>query len=268
MNDLIIHDRITATLHGWAGLPYLLAAMQDFPAVEVYLGGGAVRRVLLEENRAVKDFDFFLDGPNVDEFRSRLAANGVVDRTAYGSPRWFPGPDGSPSADLMHVKQFCNGLPNCRNVSEAMTQCDCTVNAVAVNLRTGTVIDPTGGRRDAERRVMRAVHFNCLTRPIRPDTQVTHLDILWLRIAYYARLLELKIESCTTRWLRIYCPSRTKMDYFVDLAISHGMRFGVDRFCEFRMRNEQEAVRIRSTLRTSVMGRQGPGTRVHGEPGR
>jgi hypothetical protein len=235
MNDAIIHDRMTATLNAWAGFPWLFAALKKIPAVEVYLAGGAVRGLLLDEDRPVKDFDFFLDGPYVEEFLARLEKVGVMGRTAYGSARWFPGPAGSPSADLMHVKQFSNGLPKCANVAEAMRQCDCTVNAVAVNLRTGAVVDPTGGRRDAERRVMRAVRFDYPTQPIRPGTQVTHLDTQWLRIAYYAWLLGLKIDSGTLTWLRTYCPSKAKIQYFVTLVSSHGMRLAVDRFCEFRL---------------------------------
>ncbi len=235
MNDATIHDTVTAMLKAWPGFPRLHVAMNEFPEVSVYLAGGAVRRVLLAEERPVKDFDFFLDGPYREEFTERLAQDGVMGHTGFGSPRWFPAPHGSPSADLMHVRRLSSGLPKCRDIVGALKQGDCTVNAVAVNLRTGAVVDPLHGRRDAARRIMRAVRFDFSTQPIRPGTRVTYLDTVWVRFVHYASILGLRIEPRTSAWLRTYCPSEIKIREFAEMAFNHGLRFGVDRFSEYRL---------------------------------
>jgi hypothetical protein len=214
MNDTTLRNAVMDTLEAWPGFASIRAAMKDLPGVKVYLGGGAVRRLLLGEDRAVKDFDLFLDGPCQEQLVQRLGKAGVIRRTPYGSPRWFPSPGGSPYADLIHVRRFSNGLWKCRNMLDAMNQFDCTVNAVAVELRTGAVLDPQHGRRDAARRIARAVRFDLPARPIRPGMRVTHAGALWLRIVHYALILGLQIEPHTWAWLGEHRPPQTEVQEF------------------------------------------------------
>ncbi len=195
-------------------LPRVVNRVDRLPGLQVYLGGGVVRQALLGEPRSAKDFDLFVDGIDVDPLVEQLSHAGRVVHGPYGAPRWFPAPEGSPYADLIPIRRFTNGLWPCENIVDVLNQVDFTLNALAVDLRTGEVFDPQNGQRDALRRTMRAVRFDRPCEPIRPEIAVSHRTALWHRLVHYASVLKLRIEPVTLRWLHANRPSEADSRQF------------------------------------------------------
>jgi hypothetical protein len=188
--------------------------LAKLPGLEVYLAGGALRNLIL--GRQPKDFDFFLAGKAVDEALASLAALGHLDRGPFGSPRWFPA-EGAPAyADLIPVETFSNGLWHCADITDVLNQFDFTLNALAVDLRTGRWFNPQNALRDLSLGVMRAVRFDYPDEPIAPGRTLTRPAVLWCRLLHYAALLKLTIEPVTLEWLCRERRFRAHVPAFVD----------------------------------------------------
>jgi hypothetical protein len=176
--------------------------MARFEEVAFFATGGVVRDAYLQEPRPPKDFDLFLAGPGVDQVIAELAHHGRMVSGAFGSPEWSPHADPQTECDVIPVDRFFNGLWRCRDMVDALNQFDFTGNAVAVDLRTGAVLDPQNGRRDLGERTLRAVRFDYPDEPIHPGAELTRNAVLWWRLVHYAHLCGLAVEPATLRWLR------------------------------------------------------------------
>lgn len=117
----------------------------------------------------VKDWDLEAYGLDVDGLASALSAIGRVDTVgrAFGvlkvRPRGYRGPDidvSLPRRDSKvgpgHRGIAAEGVPDLDPV-EAARRRDLTVNAMAVDLATGALVDPFGGQQDLEAGCLRAV---------------------------------------------------------------------------------------------------------------
>jgi hypothetical protein len=217
MTTASIHFAAMRLLNCWSGFAPLRTAMRELPDLQVYLGGGALRSVVLGEVGRVKDFDLFFDGPSVDRCFQMLGRAGRLEKSPYGAPRWFPAPEGSASADLIPVRRFVNGFWLCRNMLDVLNQVDCTLNAMALDLRRGAFYDPQGGRRDAAARLMRSVRFDPDCEPLRKRIGVSPTTALWHRLVHYAAVLNLTIEPVTLRWLHANRPSAGESRRFAEI---------------------------------------------------
>jgi tRNA nucleotidyltransferase (CCA-adding enzyme) len=132
-----------------------------------YVVGGAVRDRLL--GLPVKDFDVEVFALSAVRLAAVLHAHGRVDAVGQAFRVYkvsgVPGVDGAldvalPRRDSKrgpgHRGIGVEGDPD-MTVEEAARRRDFTVNAMLLDPRTGEVIDPWGGRRDLEARVLRAV---------------------------------------------------------------------------------------------------------------
>lgn len=207
MQNATLQSAVNRLLQRWPGFPPLSDLLRRLPELQVYLAGGVVRQALLGQERQVKDFDLFVDGVSVDTLVGELSRAGHIAYSPYGAPRWLPFPEGSPYADLIPIRRFTNGLWPCENIVDVLNQVDFTLNAVAIDLRTGAVFDPQNGQRDARRTTMRAVRFDRPVDSIRPEIPVSHRSALWHRLVHYAGMLQLNIEPVTLAWLRANRPS-------------------------------------------------------------
>jgi tRNA nucleotidyltransferase (CCA-adding enzyme) len=132
-----------------------------------YLVGGAVRDALL--GHGVKDFDLEVYGLHPGPLRAAVESVGRVDEVgAAFSVLKVSGLDGIPGAvDVSLPRRDSKAGPGHRgiaavgdpalSVAEATRRRDFTINALLVDPVSGEVLDPFGGRRDLEARVLRAV---------------------------------------------------------------------------------------------------------------
>ena len=133
--------------------------------------GGAVRDEIM--GRAVKDHDFLAPGMGHDELRAALEPHGrvddlIVDERKVGV-RFYPDVRGLAESGIEIApprteRSTGKGRHDFEIVADAsvpveqdMERRDFTINAMAKNVTTGEIIDPLGGRADAENKVLRVI---------------------------------------------------------------------------------------------------------------
>jgi putative nucleotidyltransferase with HDIG domain len=149
--------------------PFLQKVVSRFPGAEIYLVGGAVRDLLLRGKGA--DYDFLVRNVPATELEAALSREGkvVLAGKDFGVFKFYPADrDTSPEVDIAlprrEISLMTGGyrdfdvqsdptLP----VEEDLSRRDFTVNAMALSLFDGRVIDPFGGMRDLQSQRLRAV---------------------------------------------------------------------------------------------------------------
>ncbi len=197
----IIFQKILTILTSWTGYSHIVEAMDQFPNMNIYLAGGAVRNVILCRKEKPKDFDFFIRGESYLLAVEKITKHGRILRGPFGSPRWFPESSAAQYCDLVSIARVDHGLGPCRDITDVLRQFDFTGNAIAVDLRTGEIFDPVNGVLDLNSRIMRGVRFDFPSEPIAPGQTLTRPAAQWFRILHYSAKLNLNIEPLTCRWL-------------------------------------------------------------------
>jgi tRNA nucleotidyltransferase (CCA-adding enzyme) len=132
--------------------------------MQAYLVGGSVRDLLL--GRAGVDLDVAVEGDAVGLARELAEARGarVVVHQTFGTASVEIGPS---RVDLAQARSETysrpGALPSVRaaSIEDDLRRRDFTVNAMALRLTppsAGELLDPHGGRRDLEQRLIRALH--------------------------------------------------------------------------------------------------------------
>jgi putative nucleotidyltransferase with HDIG domain len=146
----------------------------DSLGLDAYLVGGALRDELL--GLESKDADFLVPGVDTEGLKEALAPHGRVEDLIVAGrlvgARLYPrdkairrlAPAGIEFAPPRKEVSTGPGRHDFEIVADAslsveedMRRRDFTVNAMAQRLATGEIVDPLGGRRDLERRVLRTV---------------------------------------------------------------------------------------------------------------
>jgi tRNA nucleotidyltransferase (CCA-adding enzyme) len=134
----------------------------------VYVVGGAVRDALL--NKEPKDLDLMVTGLPADEVQKALSAlPGRMDYTGkdFGVFRY----NGDVEVALPRTEKSTGGgfkdfdVHADHNLSpeEDLFRRDFTVNAMAIDLQTGQLIDPYGGLKDTKEKRLRTLHTKSLS---------------------------------------------------------------------------------------------------------
>ncbi len=185
------------------GIPApLLTALGAVQAGRVALVGGAVRDLLLHRVHndpwlGVPDLDLVVEGPAsalVEALVAQLGP-GVVQRCqehgAYGTVELELNLSGEPLLlDLATARRETYPVPaenpqvsfGC--LADDLARRDFSINAMALELATGHLLDPHGGQRDLERRQLRFLH----------DASIRDDPTRLVRGARYAARLGLELE--------------------------------------------------------------------------
>src|SRR5262249_40681169 len=148
------------------GLAPLFAALRDAGG-HPYVVGGAVRDALL--GLPVKDFDVEVFGLGEERLRAVLERFGRVDTVGQAFSvmklSGIPGVEGA--IDVSLPRRDSKVGPGHRGIAalpdpdlsieEASRRRDFTINALLYDPLAGAILDPQGGRKDLEARVLRAV---------------------------------------------------------------------------------------------------------------
>src|SRR5688572_8036271 len=81
---------VRKVLESWVGYRAVAEILAECEDLQIFIAGGAVRNCFLVPPLKVRDFDFFLSGPTLDQALTILERHGVLMQTPYGSPRWHP----------------------------------------------------------------------------------------------------------------------------------------------------------------------------------
>ena len=149
-----------------AGVERLLAALREAGGRPLIVGG-AVRDALL--GQPVKDYDVEVYGLAGERLEAVLSEAGRVDAVGQAFTVYkVSGLEGVAGAlDVSIPRRDSKSGPGHRgiavtgdprlSVAEASRRRDFTINAILLDPSTGELLDPHGGRRDLEARVLRAV---------------------------------------------------------------------------------------------------------------
>jgi len=206
---------VLQSYRSWSGWSAFDQVLRDFPDLSAYMAGGTVRNLALNAHSAVRDFDIFLDGRPVQDALERLGLSGRIKRGVYGNTHWYPAGETTLKGDLILIRTFDHVFPS-SNMVDALNQFDFTGNAIAVDLRTGEILNPQRGIEDLARRIMRGVRFDLPDEPIAAGHGLTHRVCHWFRILHYAAALGLRIEPVTMRWLRAHRSFAVYRDAFAE----------------------------------------------------
>ncbi len=149
---------------------------REFPDSRVSLVGGAVRDVLLE--RECKDYDFVVQYVPIQKLQRFLSSLGKVDLVGrrFGVLKFVP-KHGKKEIEGGLVEPFDIALPRQEAsilntghyrdfhittnenlpLEEDLSRRDFTINALAVDMRTGRLVDPFGGLKDLKKKIIRTV---------------------------------------------------------------------------------------------------------------
>ncbi|MEW5993982.1 MAG: hypothetical protein AB1744_06260, partial [Candidatus Zixiibacteriota bacterium] len=171
--------------------------------------GGAVRDRLLFGEGRVHDRDYLVTGIPYDELSSVLRKYGRVDLVgrSFGVIKFTqPGANGSQTLDIT--------LPRCEHstgtghrdfnvafdphlkVEEDLARRDFTVNAMALALDNGELIDPLNGREDIQQRRIRMVY----------DDSFKDDPLRMLRAVQFAARFEFTVEPATFEAMKRLAP--------------------------------------------------------------
>lgn len=147
--------------------------LREFPNAGLYLVGGAIRDLIL--GRANKDFDFVATGVSPENINTWFSARGHIELTGRNFGVWKFTPNGWQKS---HIEPVDIALPRTEHASDdalggyrdVMTQSDpnlpieedlkrrdFTINAMAYNTSTGTILDSFNGQQDIKEKRIRAV---------------------------------------------------------------------------------------------------------------
>ena len=217
-----ITDTIKEKLSGFAArllaepdFKFVKKLKKSFPAAEIYLVGGKVRDLLL--GRESYDYDFVIRNVGGEELEKFLASEGRVDYVgkSFGVFKFIPkkftlaealdialprteesfGTGGYRDFDIQSNPE----LP----IEKDLARRDFTVNAMALNIETGELIDPFGGIADLENKLIKTVG--------QPEARFKEDFTRLLRAIRFSVQLYFKIEPETYRVIQKLAPGLKTM---------------------------------------------------------
>ncbi|MFQ5499820.1 MAG: CCA tRNA nucleotidyltransferase, partial [Candidatus Zixiibacteriota bacterium] len=173
----------------------------------IYEVGGVVRDRLFSGDVVTKDRDYLVTGIPYNELSTLLSKYGRVDLVgrSFGVIKFTQFNDGEAHTfDISLPRNEISTGPGHRDfevsfdpelpVEEDLGRRDFTVNAMAVDLATGRLIDPLGGRDDLERGQLRMVSDNSFVEdPLR-----------MVRAVQFAARFDLSIEEATLAAMNLH----------------------------------------------------------------
>jgi tRNA nucleotidyltransferase (CCA-adding enzyme) len=182
-------------LPGQASVLDLIAREADARSVGAYLVGGAVRDWLLDA-RGIDDLDITIEG-DAGAFATALATThggDVQTHARFNTARWtFGGVPVDLTTSRTERYAHPGALPQVEPspIAVDLQRRDFAINAIALNLSDGALLDPFDGRGDLSARRVRALHARSF---VDDPTRI-------LRAARYAARLGFTVEDETRRWI-------------------------------------------------------------------
>lgn len=173
---------------------------------EIYAVGGSVRDLILE--KPLKDLDLLVRHIKIDELVQILKKCGYTNLVgkSFGVIKFFPDEDKNIEIDIalprkeistgVGHKDFSVEFDETLDIAKDLKRRDFTMNAIAQNIMTGEIIDPTEGRRDIQNKIIKTVFENSFKEdPLR-----------LLRAIQFASRFDFKIEEKTFSEIKKYAP--------------------------------------------------------------
>ncbi len=197
-------------------LEFLQDFFKEFPESNIYLVGGMVRDAALGLKKMAKDFDFVVNKIKLDDLIRFLEQRGKVDLVGrnFGVLKFTPKDSDLPEAiDIaLPRKESAGGSGGYRDfdvqsdpnlkVEEDLSRRDFTVNALALEIKSGKIIDPFKGLPDLAKGELKAV--------LNPQERFTEDYSRMLRALRFAAKFNFKIEDKTWQAILNLAPNINK----------------------------------------------------------
>ncbi len=170
-----LKEEITQLLQSNEELSFVEPFLNEHPRAELYLVGGAVRDILLKRRTKKMDFDFvirLLEREKIEEWFGLRGKLDLVGKT-FGVYKFMPAGLNSIDNSFVDIalprteksslkskggyKEFDVQSDTKLPLKKDLSRRDFTINAMAVDMRTGKLIDPFKGTKDLELHYLRAV---------------------------------------------------------------------------------------------------------------
>ncbi|MBI4713598.1 CCA tRNA nucleotidyltransferase [Candidatus Uhrbacteria bacterium] len=170
-----LKEEISQLLQTCEELSFVESFLNDHPKAELYLVGGAVRDILLKRKMKKMDFDFVIRLVDKEEIEKWFGDRGRIDFVGktFGVYKFLPNginlnehsfvdialprTEQSNPQSLGGYKEFEIQSDLKLPIKKDLSRRDFTINAMAVNMRDGKLIDPFKGMKDLDQRIIRAV---------------------------------------------------------------------------------------------------------------
>lgn len=173
---------------------------------EIYAVGGSVRDLILE--KPLKDLDLLVRLIKMDELIRLLKSCGETNLVgkSFGVIKFFADENKNLEIDIalprretstgVGHKDFAVEFDETLGIADDLKRRDFTMNAIAQNILTGEIIDPSNGRRDIQDKIIKTV----FTDSFRED------PLRLLRAIQFASRFDFKIEEKTLAEIKKHAP--------------------------------------------------------------
>jgi tRNA nucleotidyltransferase/poly(A) polymerase len=168
-------EEFAQLLNSHKELSFVDSFLIDHPNAELFLVGGAVRDILLKRKNKKMDFDFVIRLVDKEEIEKWFSERGRIDFVGktFGVYKFLPNGLNSNEFSFVDIalprtekstkknsgeyKEFDVQSDPKLPIKKDLSRRDFTINAMAVNMRTGELIDPFKGTEDLNKQIIRAV---------------------------------------------------------------------------------------------------------------
>lgn len=194
-------------------LEFLHDFFKEFPQSNIYLVGGMVRDAALGVKKMAKDFDFVANNIDLDKLINFLEQRGSVDLVGrnFGVLKFMPTDSKltEPIDIALPRTETAGGSGGYRDfnvqsdpklkIEDDLSRRDFTINAMALDIKNGKIIDPYTGLADLANGELKAV--------LNPEERFTEDYSRMLRALRFATRFNFKIEDKTWQAITKLAPN-------------------------------------------------------------
>lgn len=215
-------------LEGDPNFSFFQELKEKFKGSRAYLVGGMVRDISLG-NLFGKDFDFVVSGAEADKLEKFLRKFGEVNLVGknFGVFKFVPKNWNGEAIDIaLPRREHAGGTGGYRDfavqsdpnlsIEEDLSRRDFTINAMALDIETGQLVDPFSGAKDLENKLIRAAG--------KPEERFQEDYSRMLRAIRFSAQFGFEIEKETWRAIKKLMPkinSEKKVDGKKERIIPH-----------------------------------------------
>lgn len=199
---------------------------------DIYICGGYLRNYFLS-GKPGKDIDVFIPCTQrqLRDLLDYLSDYGAIEYGQYGSPRFYPNEDKGNYVDIIPFYNFIVSEDEITDITTLLNNFDFSANAIAYNLKTGILEDPTNGVADINNRILRAQRTDFPEKHLPAPINLSTNTVFWFRLLHYQNVLGFSFEENTLNWIMDNVWRYRDLDvfekFFFDPSISIEMKLKI-----------------------------------------
>lgn len=198
--NLLIWDKISEAISDNSFISFLESYKFNN---EIYICGGCIRNILLNEESKIKDIDLFINFSRSETrlFLKELASFGEIQYGQYNSPRLFLNDQKDLYIDIVPFYNFVVSPIEIKNINDLLCSFDFTANAIGIRINNKQMFDPNNGLNDIYNRILRAVRLDFPERTVSNEIPLSAVSVFWFRLLHYQNKLGFEFSPETLQWI-------------------------------------------------------------------